>query len=88
MMGILVDRPAFIFGGNKSVLVNSSQSTSVLRKKFNSIIYYFVCEGCATDEWRVAYVSTNDNVADLLTKPLGNGEKRQRFIQIILHYVF
>ena len=88
MMGIPVDGPAFIFGDNKSVLVNSSQPTSVLRKKSNSIAYHFVREGCATDEWRVTYVSTNDNVADLLTKPLGNGEKRRRFIQMILHYVF
>ena len=88
MMGIPVDGPAFIFGDNKSVLVNSSQPDSVLKKKSNSIAYHFVREGSATDEWRVTYIPTAQNVADLLTKPLGGGEKRQRFIKMILHYVF
>ena len=88
MMGIPVDGPAFIFGDNKSVLVNSSQPDSVLKKKSNSIAYHFVREGSATDEWRVTYIPTTQNVADLLTKPLGGGEKRQRFIRMILHYVF
>lgn len=36
------------------------------------------------DEWRIGYVSTNDNVADLLTKPIPNGEKRKNFINLIL----
>ena len=28
-----------------------------------------------------------DNVADMLTKPLGGGEKRKRFIGMILHHL-
>jgi len=39
-----------------------------------------VREGSASDEWRVAYVNTHENVADLLTKPLG-GEKRKSFVR-------
>ena len=88
MMGIPVDGPSYIFGDNKSVLVNSSIPTSVLKKKSNSIAYHFVREGCAADEWRVTYVNTNDNVADLLTKPLQNGEKRRKLIGMVLHHVF
>ena len=87
MMGIPVDGPSYIFGDNKSVLVNSSIPTSVLKKKSNSIAYHFVREGCASDEWRVTYVNTNDNVADLLTKPLQNGEKRRRLIGMVIHHV-
>ena len=88
MMRIPVEGPAFIFGDNKSVLSNSARPDSVLRKKSNSIACHFVREGSATDEWRVAYIPTNQNVADLHTKPLGGDEKRRNFIRMILHYVF
>ena len=88
MMGIYINGPAYIFGDNKSVLVNSSVPTSVLKKKSNSIAFHFVREGSVNDEWLVVYVNTLDNLADLLTKHMCNGKKRQRLIEMILHYVF
>ena len=88
VMGIHIDGPAYILGDNKSVLVNSSVPTSVLKKKSNSIAFHFVREGSASDEWRVAYVNTHDKVADILTKPMTNGQKRRGLIEMILHYVF
>ena len=87
MMGIEVSESAYIYGDNKSVLSNDLVPESVLRKKSNSIAYNFVREGSASDEWRVAYVNTHENVADLLTKPLG-GEKRINFIQRLLHHLY
>ena len=30
-------------------------------KKSTSIAYHYVCEGVARDEWRVAYIHTNEN---------------------------
>ncbi len=36
---------------------------------------HFKREGVAQDEWRTAYVGLDDNVADMLTKPL-SGPKR------------
>ena len=50
MTGIHIDGPAYILGDNKSVLVNSSVPTSVLRKKSNSIAFHFVREGSTTNE--------------------------------------
>ena len=88
MMGIPVDSPSYIFGDNKSVLVNSYVPTSVLKKKSNSVAYHFVREGCSADEFRITCVNTNGNIADLLTKTLQNGEKRRRLIGIVLHHVF
>ena len=87
MMGISCDLPAYVLGDNKSVLVNSSIPTSVLKKKSCSIAYHFVREETSMDEWMVGYVSTNDNVADLLSKPIPSGEKRNRFINMILHHI-
>ena len=76
MMGIPVDLPTFVFGDNQSVLANTSHPHSVLKKKSNSIVYHFVREGVAKNEWITTYLNTNLNPADLLTKSLSGGEKR------------
>ena len=88
MMGIACEAPTFIYGDNQSVLANTTMPHSVLKKKSNSIAYHFVREGCARDEWRTTYVNTHSNPADLLTKPLPAGEKRKKFVQMILHHLY
>ena len=80
--------PTYIFGYNQSVLVNSSMPHSSLKKKLSSIAFQFVREGAAKDEWRVAYLNTNYNPADMATKLLDGGEKRSRFTSYLLHYVY
>jgi hypothetical protein len=85
MMGIRVDEPAFVFGDNQSVLANTSNPASTLKKKSNAIAYHFVREGCARGEWITAYVNTHSNIADLLTKALAAGEKRWGFIHQLLY---
>ena len=87
MMGIPCSAPAFVYGDNQSVLVNATVPASQLKKKSNSIAYHFVREGCARDEWRATYVITHDNLADLLTKPLPSGEKRDGFIKRLLWWL-
>ena len=59
-----------------------------LKKKSQSITYHFVREGTALDEWRMTYVNTHENEADLLTKQLPSGEKRKSFVQKLLHHIF
>ncbi len=83
MMGIPVEEPAFVFGDNQLVLAPAS----TLMKKSNAIVYHFVCEGCALDEWRTAYINMHDNVADLFTKPLPSGEKQCKFVHMLLHHL-
>ena len=87
MLGIPCEEPSFVYGDNKSVLANTSVPASTLKKKMNSLSYHFVREGCARDEWRTAYVNTHENVADLLTKPLPSGEKRNRFVRQFLYWI-
>ena len=60
---------------------------SQLKKEAQSIAYQFVREGCARDEWRTTYISTHENVDDLLTKPLPSGEKRWKFVQMLLRHL-
>jgi hypothetical protein len=88
MMGIPVNGPAYILGDNQSVLANTSIPDSTLKKKSQSIAYHFVREGVARDEWRTAYVNTHENPADLLTKPLPAGTKRNGFVNMVLHHIF
>jgi hypothetical protein len=87
MMGITVDEPTFIFGDNQSVLANTTNPTSTLKKRSNAIAYHFVREGVARDEWRTTYINTHDNIADMLTKPLA-GPKRQKFVRMVLHHIY
>ena len=87
MLGIPCEEPSFVYGDNKSVLANTSVPASTLKKKMNSLSYHFVREGCARDEWRTAYVNTHENVADLLTKPLPSGEKRNKFVRQFLYWI-
>jgi hypothetical protein len=85
MMGITVDKPAYVFGDNQLVLANTTAPGSMLKRKSNAIAYLFVREGCARDEWWTAYINTDENVADLLTKPLA-GPKQTKFVQMLLHH--
>ena len=87
MMSIPVDEPSFMFGDNQSVLDKTANPGSTIKKKSQSIFFHFICKGCARDEWRTAYVKTCENIADLLTKYLPNGEKRWHFVNKILHWL-
>ena len=78
MMGIPVSNPVFIYGNNQSVLWNTTLPDSNLNKNSNSIAYNFVREGVAWDEWRTAYIKTDANPSDIMTKLLLVGIKRKR----------
>ena len=86
-MGIAINEPTYVFGDNKSVLVNSSEPHSQLKKKSSSIAYHFVREGVARGEWKATYLNTHLNPSDLLTKSLPGGEKRTLFTSYFLHYL-
>ena len=83
-MGIPVEGPAYIFGDNQSVLANTSNPGSMLKEKCASVAYQAV----AREEVITAYINTHDNIADLLTKPMTSGEKRNGFVMKILKHIF
>ena len=86
-MGIPVTECVYIYGDNKSILVNLAVPHSQLKKKFNYVAFHQLKEGSALDEWRAAYINTHENITDLLTKNLPSGEKRTNFCKILLHYL-
>ncbi len=79
-----IDGPTFVYCDNMSVVHNTTAPESMLKKKSNSIAYHAVREAVAMGEILIAYISTDDNVADIMTKVLPGGERRDRLVQMLL----
>jgi hypothetical protein len=86
MMGIPLTTPTYIYGDNMSVIYNTSRPESTLKKKANSVCYHFIREAVAADECRTGHIPTNENPADVATKPLPSGDKRDHLIGKILYF--
>ena len=70
MLGIGVDGPALMLGDNKSVVLNTSVPSSILKKKHCAINYHRVRESIAAGIVRFFHIPSYKNIADCLTKPL------------------
>jgi hypothetical protein len=70
MLGVEVDGPAMMFGDNKSVVINTTMPSSQLKKKHNAIAYHRVREAIAAKIINFFHIPSEDNFADILTKPL------------------
>jgi hypothetical protein len=79
-MGIPIDGPSYVYGDNMSVLHNTSNPESTLKKKSNSIAYHLVRESIAMDEMRAGYINTDGNYGDLMTKIMPRGERRESLL--------
>ena len=85
MLGVEIDGPTNIFGDNMSVLHNTSAPESTLKKKANSIAYHAVREAVAMQECTTSYIKTDDNIADILTKVLPSGDRRDKLLRRIIY---
>jgi hypothetical protein len=70
MFGVPIEGPSNTFCDNSSVVTNSTQPSSTLKKKHNAISYHKVQEAIAANIIRLAWVQSSKNLADMLTKPL------------------
>jgi hypothetical protein len=84
MMGVDLDGPTHILADNQSVIKNSSQPESTLKKKSNSIAYHYVRERVAAGIVDVSYVNTKKNLADMLTK-IQSGPERMPLVKKVLY---
>ena len=85
MMGIPISGPTFIYGDNMSVIHNTQRPESVLKKKNNAICYHAIRESVAMGESKTGHIPTDENVADLATKIIGGGTKRDHLTGLVLH---
>jgi hypothetical protein len=78
MMGVPLDGHTHVKADNMSVVKNTSNPESMLKKKSNSIAYHYVRERAAAGAIVVSYEPTDTNLADMLTKSQpGPTRKRQ-----------
>ena len=80
MMGVPIAGPTYMYGDNMSVIHNTQRPESMLKKKSNSICYHAVRESVAKDEMLTGHVRTHENVADIATKVLHAGQKRNYLV--------
>ena len=71
MLGVPVEETSVMMGDNMSVVLNTTLPSSVLKKKHNACAYHRVRETIAAGIMEVRHIDTINNVADILTKPLG-----------------
>jgi hypothetical protein len=83
MMGIPLDRPAWMFGDNRSVITSSTIPASKLNKRHNALSYHKVREAVCAGVLNFVYLESKHNPADVLTKFLG-GDKFRRHIEPML----
>jgi hypothetical protein len=86
MMGIPIEEPTYCYGDNMSVINNTQRPGSILGKKSNSICYHFCREVVAMGEAMTSHVRSENNPADICTKLIPGGMKRDRICEMILHY--
>jgi hypothetical protein len=86
-MGVTLSGPTFVYGDNMSVVHNNQRPEYVLKKKSNSICYHAVRESAAMGESIIGCVPSVDNLADICTKVVPGGQKRNHLIRLLLHYL-
>ena len=69
-LGVTVETPTLILGDNEGVVLNATNSDSLLKKKHVAISYHKVRESAAAGITHPTKVGTKDNFADPLTKSL------------------
>jgi hypothetical protein len=85
MMGVPIDDETYVYCDNMSVANNTTKPESMLKNKSNSIAYHAVREAVAMKEMVIAYIKSDANIADLMTKVLPGGEKRDKLVQRLLY---
>ncbi len=83
MVGVPVAGPAYLYGDNMSVVLNTTLPSSVLKKKMLALCYHRVREAVAARIIVYKHIRSERNLADILTKPLG-GQAFHRLVEQIL----
>jgi hypothetical protein len=59
-LGVAVDGPALMLGDNMSVVLNTTVTSSMLKKKHDAIVYHRVREAFAARVMRFAYIKSEE----------------------------
>ena len=70
MLGVPLQGPTVMYGDNQSVIINTTNPSSTLKKKHNALAYHRTREAIAAGIIDFRFVRSEENYADLLTKAL------------------
>ena len=84
MMGMNLEKYALLLGDNNSVVLNTTMPSSVLKKKHCAVSYHKIREAIAAGIVRFSHISSENNYADILTKPLGP----RKFMKVMKPLIF
>ncbi len=87
MMGVSVAGPTYVYGDNMSVIHNTQQPESTLKKKILSICYHAVRKAVAMGEILTSHVRTKNNFSDFMTK-VTYGQKRRHLLGSVLFDIY
>jgi hypothetical protein len=85
MMSVTLSGPTYVYGGNMSVVHNTPRPESALKKKSNSMCYHEVHDSADMGESIIGHVPSVCNPADICTKVVPGGQKRNHLIHLLLH---
>ena len=71
MLGVRMEKSSYLVGDNMSVVVNTTLPSSALKKKHQACNYHRIREAIAGGFVTYGHISSEDNMADICTKPLG-----------------
>ena len=85
MMGIPLEGPSYTYGDNMSVIHNTQRPDSTLKKKCNSIACHACREAVAAGEMITGHVPSEKNPADIATKIVPPGQKRNGLLDLVMY---
>jgi hypothetical protein len=83
-LGVALDGPAMMLVDNMSLVLKTTVLSIVLKKKHNAIAYHHVRERIAAIIMRFAYIKSEENVSDVLTKPISD----EKFYYLMKKWLF
>ena len=74
MMGIAFEQSSTILCDNQACVINMQLPSSSLKKKNNAVAYHKCREAVAAGIVKCGFIKSENNIADILTKPKGPGD--------------
>ncbi len=87
MMGVPIAGPSYVYGDNMSVIHNTQQPESTLKKKNLFICYHAVRKAVAMGDILTSHVRTENNFSDFMMK-VTYGQKRHHLVGFVLSDIY
>ena len=85
MMGASLSEPTYVYGDNMPVINNTQRPESMRKKKNLSLCYHACRESVTMGETVTGHIKTTEKVADIVTKILSAGKKKDYLVSKLLY---